>query len=103
MSGSAKKTTVRSVAPPAIDGEALLNALPHPLLVIGEGLGIQYANTAAEDFFGMSAGLLCRNSLTDMVAFGSPLVALVEQVQRNRHPPSTSTPSTLALSALRRA
>jgi two-component system nitrogen regulation sensor histidine kinase GlnL len=84
LSGSAKKTSAqRRVAPPAIAGEALLNALPHPLLIIGDKLAIEYANTAAEDFFGMSVSVLCRNSLTEMVAFGSPLVALVEQVQRN--------------------
>ena len=83
MSGSAKKTGARSFGSLAVEGEALLNALPHPLLVIGEGLAIHYANTAAEDFFGMSASVLCRNSLTEMVAFGSPLVALVEQVHRN--------------------
>ncbi len=72
----------RSEAQP-IQAEALLGALPHPLLIIGEGLTIEYANTAAEDFFQMSAGVLCRRSLTDVVAFGSPLIALVEQVQRN--------------------
>src|SRR4029078_4162165 len=55
----------------------------HPLLVIGEGLKIDYVNTAAEDFFQMSAAVLCRRLLTDVVAFGSPLIALVEQVQRN--------------------
>ncbi len=63
--------------------DALVDALPHPLLVIGKGLSIDYANTAAEDFFQMSAGLLCRHSLPDVVAFGCPLIALVEQVQRN--------------------
>jgi len=31
----------------------------------------------------MSAGVLCRRSLSDVIAFGSPLIALVEQVQRN--------------------
>src|SRR5262245_65839636 len=31
----------------------------------------------------MSVGVLCRRSLTEIVAFGSPLIALVEQVQRN--------------------
>jgi two-component system nitrogen regulation sensor histidine kinase GlnL len=61
----------------------LLGGLPHPLLVIGEELKIDYVNTAAEDFFQMSASVLCRRSLTDVVAFGSPLIALVEQVQRN--------------------
>ena len=57
---------------------ALLSALPHPLLVIGPGLRIDYVNVAAEDFFQMSAGVLCRRALTDVVAFGSPLIALVE-------------------------
>ncbi len=84
MSGSTKKPNLRRVvqAQP-IQTDALLGALPHPLLVIGEGLTIEYANTAAEDFFQMSAGVLCRRALTDVVAFGSPLIALVEQVQRN--------------------
>ena len=63
--------------------EALLDGLPHPLLVIGQDHAITYANTAAEDFFQMSAGILCRSALPDVVAFGSPLVALVEQVERH--------------------
>jgi two-component system nitrogen regulation sensor histidine kinase GlnL len=67
----------------SISCDALLGALPHPLLVIGKRQAIEYANTAAEDFFQMSAGVLCRHGLTDVVAFGSPLIALVEQVQRN--------------------
>jgi len=68
---------------PSIPSDALLDTLPHPLLVVGEGLAIEYANTAAEDFFQMSAGVLCRHGLPDVVAFGCPLIALVEQVQRN--------------------
>ena len=84
MSGSTKKTSTRRHAEPApIVADALLSSLPHPLLVIGEGLRIDYANTAAEDFFQMSAGVLCKRRLGDVVAFGSPLIALVEQVQRN--------------------
>jgi two-component system nitrogen regulation sensor histidine kinase GlnL len=73
----------RKAEPPPIACEALLDALPHPLLIIGKALAIEYANTAAEDFFQMSAGVLCRHSLPDVVAFGCPLIALVEQVQRN--------------------
>jgi two-component system nitrogen regulation sensor histidine kinase GlnL len=76
-----KKEPKREASP--IPAEAMLSALPHPLLVIGEGLKIQYVNTAAEDFFQMSSSVLCRHSLTEIVAFGSPLLALVEQVQRN--------------------
>ena len=83
MIGAAKKLNARRLndAPPI--EIALLGALPHPLLVIGDKLAIDYANTAAEDFFQMSVGVLCRRSLTEIVAFGSPLIALVEQVQRN--------------------
>jgi hypothetical protein len=48
---SAKKLNARRfIETPPIE-IALLGALPHPLLVIGEGLAI-VANTAAEDFFG---------------------------------------------------
>ena len=67
----------------AIAHDALLDALPHPLLVIGPELRIEYGNAAAEDFFQMSATVLSRHTLHDVVAFGSPLIALVEQVQRN--------------------
>jgi two-component system nitrogen regulation sensor histidine kinase GlnL len=84
LSVTTKKPSPRRKAePPSIPCDALLGALPHPLLVIGQSLAIEYANTAAEDFFQMSAGVLCRHSLTDVVAFGSPLIALAEQVQRN--------------------
>ena len=84
LSDSTRKTNARrSLQTQPVETEALLGALPHPLLVIGEGLMIEFANTAAEDFFQMSAGVLCRRALNDVVAFGSPLIALVEQVQRN--------------------
>ena len=82
MSGLTKKSA-RSETAASVLPENLLGALPHPLLVLGQGLAIEYANTAAEDFFQMSAGVLCRRDLTDVVPFGSPLIALVEQVQRN--------------------
>lgn len=82
MSLSTKKPSTRRKAE-SIPCEALVDALPHPLLVIGKDLAIEYANTAAEDFFQMSAGVLCRHGLPDVVAFGCPLIALVEQVQRN--------------------
>ncbi|MEG6509683.1 ATP-binding protein [Methyloligella sp. 2.7D] len=62
--------------------EALLGALPHPLLVVGENLQLEYANSAAEDFFQMSLAVLCRHKLDEVVAFGSPVISLAEQVQR---------------------
>ena len=84
MSGSTKKPNSRRMREGRLmETEALLGALPHPLLVIGEGLMIEYANLATEDFFQMSVGVLCRRTLTEIVGFGSPLIALVEQVQRS--------------------
>lgn len=59
-----------------------LNVLPMPVLVVGEDHRILYANTAAEDFFQSSAVVLKRQRLDDLIAFGSPVLALVEEVQR---------------------
>ncbi|HVX98543.1 MAG TPA: nitrogen regulation protein NR(II) [Pseudorhodoplanes sp.] len=61
--------------------DAVVNALPLPVLVVGADGRIADANVAAEAFFEMSASLLRRNQLRDLVPFGSPLLALVEQVR----------------------
>ncbi len=59
-----------------------LNVLPMPVLVVGDEHGILYANMAAEDFFQSSVALLKRQSLDDLIPFGSPVLALVEEVNR---------------------
>ncbi len=61
--------------------EALLNALPNPVLLIAPDGKIVDANIAAESFFEASLQFLQRQSLKDLVPFGSPLLALVEQVR----------------------
>ncbi len=68
------------IAPPA---EVVLNALPHPVIVVGPEGKVVDANAAAEAFFEVSLPLIRRQALRDLVPFGSPLLALVEQV-RNR-------------------
>lgn len=71
-------------APPlhlAIDFEALLGALPHPVVVLGEGNRVSYANGAAELFFSTSLAVLGRQRLDDVLAFGCPLISLVNQVR----------------------
>jgi two-component system nitrogen regulation sensor histidine kinase GlnL len=62
--------------------EAVLNALPHAVVVIGPDSKIVDANVAAEDFFDISVMMLRRHSLRDLVPFGSPLLALIEQVRQ---------------------
>jgi two-component system nitrogen regulation sensor histidine kinase GlnL len=63
--------------------DTVLNALPHPILMVAPDGRIAEANVAAEAFFEVSMLLLRRHALRDLVPFGSPLLALVEQV-RNR-------------------
>jgi len=65
-------------APPA---EVVLNALPHPVIVVGPEGKVVDANAAAEAFFEVSLPLIRRQALRDLVPFGSPLLALVEQVR----------------------
>ncbi len=63
------------------DARAILNSLPHPVLRIDAGNHIRYANMAAEHFFRFSAPIMCRYKLEEIVPFGSPLLALVDQVR----------------------
>jgi two-component system nitrogen regulation sensor histidine kinase GlnL len=68
---------------PSESADTVLNALPHPILMVGPDGKIVEANVATESFFEVSMLLLRRHVLRDLVPFGSPLLALVEQV-RNR-------------------
>jgi two-component system nitrogen regulation sensor histidine kinase GlnL len=61
--------------------EAVLNSLPHPVIVVGPSGEVIDANAAAEHFFHVSAPMLRRHVLRDLVPFGSPLLALIDQVR----------------------
>ena len=65
-----------------IEHDLLLSALPHPILVLAEDDRVLYANAAAESFFSLSQGVLKRQTLPDIIAFSSPLGALVGQARR---------------------
>jgi two-component system, NtrC family, nitrogen regulation sensor histidine kinase GlnL len=62
-------------------GDAVLNALPLPVIIVAGDGKIADANVAAENFFEVSAPLLRRYRLPDLVPFGSPVLSLVEQVR----------------------
>jgi two-component system nitrogen regulation sensor histidine kinase GlnL len=64
-----------------VEHDMLLSALPHPILVLTDENRIVYANAAAEAFLSTSIAVLKRLTLDDVVAFGCPLLALVEQVR----------------------
>ncbi len=62
--------------------DAILNALPLPVIVVAADGRIVDANVAAEAFFDASVSHLRRDMLRDLVPFGSPLLSLVEQVRQ---------------------
>jgi len=68
------------------DSEAILNALPNPVLLVAPDGRIVDANMAAESFFEISAQFLQRQSLKELVPFGSPLLALIDQVRSSGSP-----------------
>ncbi len=73
------------VPPPALS-TAVLQALPQPILVCGEDRSIVFVNYAAEAFFGASLSVLMRQKLDDLIAFGSPILGLLDAVAERRGP-----------------
>jgi two-component system nitrogen regulation sensor histidine kinase GlnL len=61
--------------------EAVVNALPLPVVVIAPDGKVIDANAAAENFFEVSVPLLKRHHLRELIPFGSPLLSLVDQVR----------------------
>ena len=55
--------------------DAVLNALPLPVVIVDPDGKIADANVAAENFFEVSLMLLRRQVLRELVPFGSPLLA----------------------------
>ena len=62
-------------------GAQITAALPMPVLVVGPELEILFVNPAAEQFFGVGAGLLLKQNLAELIPFGSPLLPLMEQAR----------------------
>ena len=63
--------------------EAMLNALPNPVMLIAPDGRVADANMAAEAFFETSIQHLKRLSLKEFIPFGSPMLGLIEQVRRD--------------------
>ena len=52
------------------------------MLTVGPGQQVTHANAAAESFFEMSLRMMQRRKLSDFFPFGSPVMALVEDVRQ---------------------
>ena len=61
--------------------ESVLDALPHPVLTVAPSGHVANANAAAEAFFEAGAQVLRRHRIHEVVPFGSPLIALIDQVR----------------------
>ncbi|MEM1364767.1 MAG: ATP-binding protein [Pseudomonadota bacterium] len=62
----------------------LIEALPHPVLMIGEGNEVLRCNASAEQFFTTSQKMLRKHGLKSILPFDSPLLALLHQVRETR-------------------
>jgi two-component system nitrogen regulation sensor histidine kinase GlnL len=62
--------------------DLVMNALPLPVLTIGTEHRVLHANAAAESFFEMSLRRMQRQKLSEFLPFGSPVMALVEDVRQ---------------------
>lgn len=75
---------------PILDGDAMaltvLNAIQNPVILVNEEGRIAFANWEAEAFFGASASHLARYQISAFIPFGSPLLALIDQVRARRAP-----------------
>ncbi|MEM8812913.1 MAG: nitrogen regulation protein NR(II) [Pseudomonadota bacterium] len=58
---------------------AILNAVPHPILMVDKEFRIQFANIAAEAFFQSSMSVMKRHPLDYFIPFGSPVLTLIDQ------------------------
>lgn len=61
--------------------QAVLNAMPSPVLVADDRLRVGYVNPAAEQLFDQGAAVLRGRFLADLLTFDSPLIDLVRRVR----------------------
>jgi len=64
----------------------VLDTIRRPVIMVDRQGSVVFANADAEDFFCSSAAILARDTLARLVPFGSPLLALVEQVRERKIP-----------------
>jgi two-component system, NtrC family, nitrogen regulation sensor histidine kinase GlnL len=77
-----QKSSLDTALLPAI----VLNTIRHPVIMLAIDNRIAFANSEAEGYFKTSLNVMARHKLSDYVPFGSPLLALVEQVRERKSP-----------------
>ncbi len=64
-----------------MDNNQILNAVPHPIIVVNEDNDITYANAAAELFYHSGLELLKKSKIDDLLPFGCPILTAIDQVR----------------------
>ena len=67
-----------------IDPSAVLNALTDPVIVVDAQGDICFVNNEAQEFFDMSSSALEGTPMADLLPPDSPVLGLIDQVQRHR-------------------
>lgn len=60
---------------------SILDALPHPVMKVDKTGMVSFVNAVAEQFFAASAAVIVGRPPSELVSYGSPLVALIDQVR----------------------
>ncbi|WP_075996347.1 two-component system sensor histidine kinase NtrB [Salaquimonas pukyongi] len=63
------------------NGTAILDSLPHPVLLVDADNRLRHANLASEEFLRSSVPFICRQEISYFLPFGSPVLSLIEQVR----------------------
>jgi two-component system nitrogen regulation sensor histidine kinase GlnL len=81
---AARGNVIRRLPPEiVVEAQAVLAALPDPVLVVDDHDMLRYANLAAEEFFDAGSTMLLGLSLSGLVPADSPIFALIESVRRS--------------------
>lgn len=80
----AEKPVLQKPQPP--HSVMVLDTLPHPVVMLDADNLILYNNAAAEVFFRQGSAALQQKNIDYFIPFGSPLLALIEQVRREHSP-----------------
>lgn len=67
-----------------VDMSAVFNALDLPVVLVGDGGEIIYANTAAEQFFGKSASNILGHRLRDQITSGEIMETLAQRATKQK-------------------
>jgi two-component system nitrogen regulation sensor histidine kinase GlnL len=73
---------IQARSAPAFLHEAMLTALPYPILCLEINERVLFANPAAELFFDISTAVMMRNSFTKLLVPNSPLLILIENARK---------------------